>query len=81
MGELINLYTQDTMYPDTQGQPELSTTISKQLRDFTQSNLVAITNAAQPCILSTQKFDIEVPTVKVEKIIDTTGAGDSFLGS
>ena len=81
MGELIHLYTQDTIYPDAQGLPELSTTISKQLRDYTRSNLVAITNAAQPCILSTREFDIEVPTVKVEKVIDTTGAGDSFLGS
>ena len=81
VGELINLYTHNSIVPYTDMQPNLSTTIAKQLRSFTQANLLAITNAADPCILSTSDFDVEVPTLKIDKIVDTTGAGDSFLGT
>ena len=79
--ELISLYTHNSMLSDTNTQSNVSTETAKQLRNFTQADLLAITNAANPCILSTQDFNVEVPTVKIDKIVDTTGAGDSFLGN
>ena len=62
-------------------QPILSTAVAAQLHSFTQASLLAITNAADPCLLSTKDFNVEVPTVKIDKIVDTTGAGDAFLGT
>lgn len=43
--------------------------------------LVIVTKGARGAIAFTQKSDVFVPSVKVEKAVDTTGAGDSFIGA
>ncbi|KAI6647612.1 Arabinose 5-phosphate isomerase [Oopsacas minuta] len=75
VNELLNLYSHNTISPNH----NLSISLSHQLRNYTQCSLLAITNGSQPCILSTREFDVEVDTVRVERIVDTTGAGDAFL--
>jgi fructokinase len=48
---------------------------------FTKTNpniIVAITRSEKGCVLMNKDKIFVIPTTKVEKIVDTTGAGDSF---
>jgi len=43
--------------------------------------IVLITLGKEGVLVTTEKSQIKIPAYKVEKIIDTTGAGDSFNGA
>ena len=43
--------------------------------------IVVITLGSKGALITTEEFQEEVPTYKVENIIDTTGAGDTFNGT
>ena len=43
--------------------------------------LVIITMGSQGALITTNKFQKLIPTYKVENIVDTTGAGDTFNGA
>jgi sugar/nucleoside kinase (ribokinase family) len=52
--------------------------IADKLLDLGPS-LVAITQGADGCLIATRKERVHVPAFKV-KVVDTTGAGDAFMG-
>lgn len=54
--------------------------IAKYLQDISSANLVAMTNGRKSTFLSTPEHLVEVPTNKLENVVDSTGAGDAFLG-
>ena len=81
VNELLELYKHNTLLPVKNTQTiDLTKEISRELRGYTNSDLLAITNGSMPCILSTNILDEQVPTVKIDRVVDTTGAGDAFLG-
>ncbi len=43
--------------------------------------IVIITMGAKGALITTEKFQKQIPTFNVEQIIDTTGAGDTFNGA
>ncbi len=43
-----------------------------------ECELAAITKGAAGCVIVTPDAVIEVPAVEVERVVDTTGAGDLF---
>ena len=43
-------------------------------------DLVAITQGAEGCLISSREKTVHVPAFKV-KVVDTTGAGDAFMGA
>jgi 2-dehydro-3-deoxygluconokinase len=42
---------------------------------------VVVKNGDEPCLVATEKARVAVPAIKPEKVVDTTGAGDSFCGA
>lgn len=50
------------------------------LRDRFGSTAVVVTDGARGCALSTASFSGRVPALPVGLVLDTTGAGDAFLG-
>lgn len=44
------------------------------------TQLVAITDGPRGCVLASRDETIRVPAAAAERVIDTTGAGDAFLG-
>jgi sugar/nucleoside kinase (ribokinase family) len=54
--------------------------LTARLRDLTGSQLVALTNGAEGCVLATEDTLLVVPPFQLDRVIDATGAGDAFLG-
>ncbi len=50
------------------------------LRNRFGSTAVVVTDGARGCALSTESFDGRIPGLPVGLVLDTTGAGDAFLG-
>jgi 2-dehydro-3-deoxygluconokinase len=42
---------------------------------------VVVKNGAEPALVATQELRVSVPASKPERIVDPTGAGDSFNGA
>jgi sugar/nucleoside kinase (ribokinase family) len=51
------------------------------LKKFPQMKLVVITVGAEGSMAITEKEVIKVPAFKIDKIVDVTGAGDTFCGA
>ena len=43
--------------------------------------IVIITLGHNGALVTTEKFQKEVPTFEIDKVVDTTGAGDTFNGA
>jgi ribokinase len=54
--------------------------LTARLRDLTGSQLVALTNGAEGCVLATENHLLTVAPFQLDRVIDATGAGDAFLG-
>ncbi|XP_065899706.1 bifunctional ribokinase/ribose-5-phosphate isomerase A-like [Dysidea avara] len=54
--------------------------LAHQLQQQCGSTLVAITHGSELSILANEHHVVEVPALIVDKVVDTTGAGDAFLG-
>jgi arabinose-5-phosphate isomerase len=50
------------------------------LDEHPRTELVAITDGPRGCVLASRDETIRVPAAAAERVIDTTGAGDAFLG-
>ncbi|CAB4027692.1 aRABinose 5-phosphate isomerase, partial [Paramuricea clavata] len=54
--------------------------LTKVMREACGSKLIAITCGEDSSILATENHLVEVPAVRVSRVVDATGAGDAFLG-
>lgn len=55
--------------------------VAVELARLCESKLVALTNGAEPTILVDSRYHVvQVDPPSIQKVVDTTGAGDAFLG-
>jgi sugar/nucleoside kinase (ribokinase family)/D-arabinose 5-phosphate isomerase GutQ len=54
--------------------------IAKKLRERFGSEAVVVTDGGAGCAIATAKEALRVPAYAVARVVDTTGAGDAFLG-
>ena len=50
------------------------------LMENTNAKMVALTAGGDPTVIATRDALVEIPTKKLDKVVDATGAGDAFLG-
>jgi arabinose-5-phosphate isomerase len=55
-------------------------TLAKKLRERYENGAVIVTDGEAGCAIATAKQALRVPAYEVPKVVDTTGAGDAFLG-
>ncbi len=53
---------------------------AKKLRERYGNEVVIVTDGAAGCAIATAKEALRVPAYAVSRVVDTTGAGDAFLG-
>lgn len=75
----------DVLIPNKEGAKSITNSESpeKAAKDLINKGipLVIITMGSQGALVTTNKFQKLIPTYKVENIVDTTGAGDTFNGA
>ncbi len=79
------LFKADILIPNKEGAKSItnSSTPEKAAKILIKKGIpiVIITLGSKGALITTEKFQKEIPTYNVNKIVDTTGAGDAFNGA